>query len=134
MSLQVFADSFFYLGLLNPNDEYHERVYEWSTSYRGPAVTTEAALLELGDAFCEPGQRDVLLRLIRELRSDALVDIVALTPSLIERAWDLFAERADKRWGITDCVSFVVMKDKGLTDALTGDQHFVQAGFHAIFA
>ncbi len=118
MSETVFADSFFYLGLLNPSDEFHEPVCKWSLSYHGAAVTTEAVLLELGDAFCEPGQRQVLLRLVKELRSETLVEIVSLTPDLIQRAWRLFAERGDK----------------GLTDALTGNHHFAQAGFRALFA
>lgn len=63
MSLPVFADSFFYLALLNPRDEYHETVRNWATNYRGRAITTETVLLEVGDAFCGPEQRPVLLEL-----------------------------------------------------------------------
>jgi len=38
----------------------------------------------------------------------------------------------DKEWGMTDCISFIVMEDHGLTDALTADEHFQQAGFRAL--
>jgi hypothetical protein len=41
----------------------------------------------------------------------------------------LYGERMDKDWPLTDCISFVVMQREGITDALTGDRHFEQAGF-----
>jgi uncharacterized protein len=41
----------------------------------------------------------------------------------------MFAARSDKRWSLTDCISFVVMQERGLTEALTADRHFEQAGF-----
>jgi uncharacterized protein len=40
--------------------------------------------------------------------------------------------RRDKEWSLTDCISFVVMKERGLTEALTADHHFEQAGFKAL--
>jgi predicted nucleic acid-binding protein len=39
----------------------------------------------------------------------------------------------DKNWSFTDCISFIVMEQEGLIDALTGDHHFEQAGFNALF-
>jgi len=45
---------------------------------------------------------------------------------------ELYARRPDKSWSLTDCISFVVMTDRGLTEALTGDHHFEQAGFRAL--
>ena len=48
------------------------------------------------------------------------------------RGFDLYARRPDKSWSLTDCISFVVMTDRGLTEALTGDHHFEQAGFRAL--
>lgn len=44
----------------------------------------------------------------------------------------LYEQRRDKQWSLTDCISFVVMKREGLTEALTGDHHFEQAGFVAL--
>lgn len=46
----------------------------------------------------------------------------------------LYEARLDKSWGLTDCISFVVMADQGLTDALSGDLHFRQAGYRALLA
>jgi len=44
----------------------------------------------------------------------------------------LFCSRLDKEWGLIDCVSFIVMQERGLTNALTTDEHFEQAGFRAL--
>ena len=57
-----------------------------------------------------------------------------LTPELLDRAVELFRSRADKNWPLTDCVSFVVMHDHKLTEALSADRHFEQAGFKALLA
>lgn len=59
---------------------------------------------------------------------------IALSPSgdLYAQAFKLFSERTDKEWGLVDCVSFVVMRERGITDALTSDDHFRQAGFNAL--
>jgi hypothetical protein len=53
---------------------------------------------------------------------------------MLQRGLDLFAKRPDKNWSVTDCISFVVMEDEGVAAALTGDNHFEQAGFRALLA
>ncbi len=53
---------------------------------------------------------------------------------LYRRGLDLYAQRADKGWSLTDCISFVVMAEEGLREALTGDRHFAQAGYVPLFA
>lgn len=72
------------------------------------------------------------MRLVTALRNQPDVEIIPATHDLFERARALFAQRTDKMWSLTDCTSFVVMKDHGLTAALTGDQHFEQAGFQRL--
>jgi predicted nucleic acid-binding protein len=57
---------------------------------------------------------------------------VPASPELFQRGVELFRARPDKEWSLTDCISFVVMTEKGLSEALTGDRHFEQAGFHAL--
>jgi predicted nucleic acid-binding protein len=48
------------------------------------------------------------------------------------RGIQLYDSRPDKQWSLTDCISFVVMQDRGIVEALTGDHHFEQAGFTAL--
>jgi len=66
------------------------------------------------------------------LRADPLTEILAADHNLFERGADLYARRQDKSWILTDCISFVVLTERGLTEALTGEHHFEQAGFRAL--
>ena len=73
-------------------------------------------------------------RLFSEMESDGQIIIVEHLDSLYRRGLALYDARPDKEWSLTDCISFVVMTDEGLTEALTGDGHFTQAGFKALLA
>jgi predicted nucleic acid-binding protein len=66
------------------------------------------------------------------LRSDPSITVLPATPELLSHGLNLFYDRPDKDWSLVDCISFVVMKERGITDALTGDKHFQQAGFNAL--
>ena len=61
--------------------------------------------------------------------NDASFHIVPASTELLTRGIQFYRERPDKEWSLTDCISFVVMAEKGLSEALTGDRHFEQAGF-----
>jgi len=69
---------------------------------------------------------------VRDLESDPSVQIVPASQVLFAAGFDLFARRPDKDWSLVDCISFMVMKKRRLNEALTTDQHFVQAGFRAL--
>ncbi|MBX9789979.1 MAG: hypothetical protein K2Y37_13760 [Pirellulales bacterium] len=73
------------------------------------------------------------VRLIRTIVANPAIEVVPATPELFDAAWSLFGQRADKNWSLTDCTSFVIMRSRGLVDALTADRHFAQAGFRALF-
>ena len=95
-------------------------------------VLTDFILLELGNALSGVGQREVFSTLVPRLRSNPSVRIVPASRNLLDRGFELFSRRADKEWSLTDCTSFVVMREEDLTDALTTDHHFEQAGFVAL--
>ena len=130
----VFADTFYYLALLNRHDAAHELADEVARTVTGPKVTTSWVLTELGDALATPRQRGLFVELVGRLRADPTLTIVPASDELFGRGFDLYASRADKGWSMTDCTSFVVMRDHGLTEALTGERHFEQAGFEALLA
>lgn len=127
-----FADTFFYLAVVNPNDPAHAGAVAMAREFRGRVVTTEFILLELADAMTAPPDRRAFVQLCQSLTADPAIDIVPLSHDLWERGRLLYADRPDKYWFLTDCISFVVMKDNGITEALTGDHHFEQAGFVAL--
>jgi hypothetical protein len=98
----------------------------------GRLVTTDWVLTELADGLSRAKTRGALIRFIENHRIDPAVRIVPAGRQLLSRGWDLYRRRRDKEWSLTDCISFVVMQDRGITDALTGDHHFVHAGFRAL--
>jgi len=128
----VFADSFYFLARLNPRDQAHQEAVRLGTEDSRPLVTTDWVLTEVGDAMSAPTNRPAFLRLLDLLRSSREVEIVPATRELLDRGVVLFSERPDKEWSLTDCISFVVMRERQLSEAFTGDQHFEQAGFRAL--
>jgi len=130
----VFADTFYYLALLSEDDAAHEWVADLSREMAVHTVTTTWVLTEVGDALADPKQRGLFTTLVERLKADPHVTIVPATQDLFDRAVDLHSRRPDKGWSLTDCASFVVMEEHELSDALTGDHHFEQAGFTPLLA
>ena len=124
-----FADTFYYLALLNPRDEAHGRAREITARLDRPLLTTAWVLAELGDALCAPADRAAFLGLLDDMRVDPEIEILPPSVELFERGLQRFRERPDKHWSLTDCISFVAMEGRGIREALTGDHHFEQAGF-----
>jgi predicted nucleic acid-binding protein len=130
----VFADSFYFLALLNERDAAHNRAIAASRSAGLQLVTTEFVLLELSDALCKPQHREEVMALWNVTETDPAFQLIPASTALIQQARNLYRERRDKEWSLTDCISFVVMQNEGLTEALTADRHFEQAGFSALLA
>jgi len=129
----VFADSFYYLAIVNADDAAHKKAVKLSEELRGPIVTTAWVLTEVADALAAPAQRSSFLALLDTLRTDPEVTILPPDEELFEAGIDLYSRRQDKEWSLTDCISFRAMEHLGLDEALTGDHHFEQAGFKAAF-
>ena len=130
----VFADTFYFLALLNDRDAAHDRAVSASRAPGLRLVTTELVLVELADALCRRGQREEAMALWNVVQADPTFRLIPTTSELIKRGRDLYGERPDKEWSLTDCISFVVMREEQLTEALTGDRHFEQAGFKPVLA
>lgn len=131
--MKVFGDAFFYVALVNRKDEHHERVMEWARGFTGEIVTTQWVLTEVADAFAESHIRQRLKAGFDEMARDPATRIIEVSPEYFARGLALYDARPDKEWSLTDCISIVVMGDEGLTEALTEDGHFEQAGFVALF-
>lgn len=130
--MAVFVDTVYWLALMNPNDTWHRHALDWAARISEPLVTTDAVLTEVGDAFCRVDRRRWATEAIRNVQADPDITSVPGSLDLFQRAFELYTSRTDKDWSLTDCMSFVVMKDKGLQRALTTDLHFSQAGFQAL--
>jgi predicted nucleic acid-binding protein len=128
----VFADTSFYVALNSRRDSLHSLAVECIRQLRVSVITTEFVLLELANFFRRPGDREKFVDFELSLRADAFTEIIPSASELYVKGRELFASRPDKEWSLTDCVSFQIMTHRGMTDALTADEHFEQAGFRAL--
>jgi predicted nucleic acid-binding protein len=131
--MMVFVDTFALIAWLNPRDHAHARVAAYLDGFKGRLLTTEWVLVELADALSAPEARSTAVTFLKAVRADPLFDVVGFLPALYQAGFDLYAARPDKGWSLTDCISFVVMTDRQISEALTADRHFTQAGFRAVF-
>ncbi len=129
---RVFADSFYFFAVLNPRDRAHQKAREFADCHEGAIVTTAWVLTELADGLAVTAHRAAVSRLIARLEAEPDNEIVPPSEELMTRGIELYDARPDKQWSLTDCISFIVMQEYGLTEALTGDHHFEQAGFTAL--
>jgi len=132
---KVFLDTSYAVALSATTDENHARAVELADELETSGthfITTRAILLEIGNALSKVRHRSAAIRLLTALENDPKVEIVGASDELYRRAFEIFSDRVDKEWGLIDCMSFVVMNDEGINDALTADNHFRQAGFHVL--
>ena len=129
---KVFADTYYFLARLNSLDPHRSKVLAYSGETRAQLLTTEWVLLELADALADTHFRKVIKDYFDFLEKQTV--IIRVDDRLRRKALDCYNLHDDKRWSLTDCLSFVVMRESGVTTALTGDRHFIQAGFDAVFA
>jgi predicted nucleic acid-binding protein len=132
---EVFLDTSFAIALSATTDQNHAKAVNLAEQIELQnlyLVTTQAILLEIGNALSKQRYRTAAIQLLESLESDPNVEIVSLTNELYCAAFELFRNRQDKEWGLVDCISFVVMQNRGITEVLTADEHFNQAGFRAL--
>jgi len=130
--IPCFADTFYFLAVLNPNDEAHSRAMAITAASRRAMVTTKWVLTEVADALAASSNRGVFSLFLNSLRSDPRATIALGSDDLFDRGVLLYGQRNDKDWPLTDCISFVLMQEMGITEALTADHHFEQAGFRIL--
>jgi predicted nucleic acid-binding protein len=128
----IFVDTAAFVGVLIRRDEFHQSANKLMAELNeknAKLITTEMVLFELANALSASELRSRAIVLIDELQTLPNVEIVWSSGELFEKAWSLYRERPDKEWSLTDCASFVVMKEREINLAFTSDKHFEQAGF-----
>ncbi len=128
----VFVDTFYWVALTNPHDNWHHRVKEASQSL-GPVrmLTTDEVLVEFLAFLSKEGRdlRKAAVTLVRRIRDNPNITVVPQSRVSFEAGLRLYSDRLDKQYSLTDCISMETMRQYGLTDVLTHDQHFSQEGF-----
>ena len=130
---RLFLDKVFIQALLNQRDHYHAQAKAFLPQVKAAAEVwlTEAILIEVGNALSAYNRR-LAQNFIAQCYQTQNMKVVTVDTSLLMRGLQLYEQRQDKTWGLTDCISFVVMQEQGLLEAVTADIHFVLAGFRAL--
>jgi len=128
----VFADTFYFLALVNKSGQAHGKAVAFSNTFQGRIVTTSWVLTEFADAMSSPYNRQAFHVFYSWLQTEPQIVIWPPEPILFNSGMALFAARSDKEWSLTDCISFVSMQQEQISEALTADHHFEQAGYLAL--
>ncbi len=126
----VFADTFFLLARSNRQDPAHAKALAFSRHTRVTYLTTAWVVTEVADALAK--ERAEFRRIYEDILGGSAFKYIPATQELLEVGIAFYHRYTDKEWPLTDCISFVVMHDEGIRDALTADHHFEQAGFRAL--
>jgi uncharacterized protein len=129
---KLFVDTAGWLALVNRSDACHAQatlIYNERFAAGWHFVTHAGVMLEVGNSLARVRSRHLAVQLKARLERSSRVEVVSLSDALIEAAWHLYEARPDKEWGTVDCLSFILMEQMSLTEALTTDHHFEQAGF-----
>lgn len=128
----VFAVTFFFLALINPRDAAHVAAVAAHSSRKRPLLTTAWILTEVADGLADGPDRNLIATIIADLNDEPRDIVIPTSQELFERGLQLYLARPDKQWSLTDCISFIVMEEHNVKEALTADHHFEQAGFIAL--
>lgn len=128
----VFVDTLYWVASTNHRDQWYQPARNAEAALGNcNFITTEAVLAEFLNFFSEYGSvaRLKAARVVQSILARADVDVVRQKHADFLRAITLFESRPDKGYSHTDCLSMVIMRERGITDVLTHDVHFTQEGF-----
>jgi len=113
-----FGDTSYFLALLIPGDENHHAARKVAVALGRPIVTSEFVVVEVGNFLSALAARKRFGTFIRALRQDPQTTIVPASSGLLTAGIELYLDRTDKSWSLTDCISFEIMRQHGITEAL----------------
>ena len=137
MLAKVFVDTAAWLALINPDDSLHSQAIQVRMQLqkeKSRLVTTDFVFLEVADALSAVKLRSNTIAYINRLKQLASLQTLPINENTFEKGWQLYSQRLDKDWGLTDCISFTVMNQESITIAFTSDRHFEQAGFQRLLS
>ena len=135
---RFFIDAAFLIALLREDDEHHDRAVtladELSARSRVMFVTTHLILAEVLAYVSRGGPRvrAAAALQVAELTARPDCQILPLTEELFARGIDLYSNRLDKHYSLTDCVSMEICRDLDITEVLTSDTDFAHEGFRIL--
>jgi predicted nucleic acid-binding protein len=132
----IFADTFYWIALLNPKDAWYPKIIEVSQDISdSPLVITDGVIDEIFAYYSKRGDflRNKVSELYKNILKDPNIQVVSYTAELRQKGTRLYEQRPDKGYSLTDCISMIVMKEMNISQVLTNDKHFTQEGFIILF-
>jgi predicted nucleic acid-binding protein len=132
---EVFADTLYWIALINSRDQWHERAVSIRTTVTDSTlITTDSVLMEVANFFAEYGEimRRKVGFAIRAILGDDQVEVVSGSRQTFIDGLMLYESRSDKGYSLTDCISMNVMRTRDIGDVLSHDSHFTQEGFRIL--
>lgn len=132
--MEYFLDTSYLVAITNKSDQYHNKAIKVRNTLIEPIrlITTQAVLMEYGNLLSKMKTREKAFNYIQHLKEDENTEIVIINSKLFDKGLDIFGKYKDKEWGLVDCISFVLMRERSILQALTSDEHFEQAGFNVL--
>ena len=133
---QIFADTFYWVALINSQDNWHQRVREVTSSLKNvELVTTDEVLVEVLNFMSAQGanRRRCTVEFIDDLLQNPRLQIIPQNRESFLQGFELYRRRMDKEYSLTDCISMTVMQRLKISEVLTHDNHFKQEGFRILF-
>lgn len=129
----VFIDTAGWIALVHKRDTFHQKaVLLYNKLGNVMRVTSDAVLLETCNSLAGSQTRRLAAAFMEGIKTSErlkILDIVRTSGTVFEQGWNLFEAYEDKEWSLTDCISFVIMRERKMKESFTCDHHFEQAGF-----
>lgn len=129
---RIFIDTLYWIARINPRDQWHTKTIQTKAGLEPfQGVTSEAVLIKVANYFCAfgPDIRIMVSAVIQDIIDDPTIETISQTRELVLSGLALYAARLDKHYSLTDCLSMVIMREHGITEILTHDNHLTQEGF-----
>lgn len=132
--LEIFVDTSGWGNLVDKNQPYHQlmvQLYREAKQQKRRLITSNYVITEVVALLTSPLRipRPKIISFVNSLKQSPYIDIIHIDKEKDDESWILLASREDKQWSLVDCSSFIIMKERGILEALTNDIHFEQAGF-----
>lgn len=131
---EIFVDTAGWVSLLGDDEDFHDEVeaeYHEALAQKRHLVTTNYVLTEVVALLTSRPlvPRPRMIAFVDALKASPYIEFLFISQALHEHAWEFLKSRANLDWSLVDASSFVLMRQRGITEALTLDHHFEQAGF-----
>jgi predicted nucleic acid-binding protein len=130
----LFIDTSGWANLIDISQPFHTlsaNIYQNTRSQKHKIITTSYIITELVALLASPLRipRPKAIAFIQSLKTSPYLEVIYISQEIDTKAWELLMQRQDKEWSLVDCSSFIIMQERKISESLTSDHHFEQAGF-----